>query len=135
MGDKMKADGVLPLASGGQPWQDLLLFELVVLGKEGRDFHKAALLELKPEALTSPQMIDAFNAYRKVLSYADPNRANRDWNLATAMVINGDAAFQLMGDWATGEFLKARSPTWTFSAPTRRRSITRRHIVAPRSSM
>src|SRR5580700_2407819 len=35
MGDKMKADGVLPLASGGQPWQDLLLFELVVLGKEG----------------------------------------------------------------------------------------------------
>jgi glucose/mannose transport system substrate-binding protein len=107
MGDKMKADGVLPLASGGQPWQDLLLFELVVLGKEGRDFHKAALLELKPEALSSPQMIDAFNTYRKVLSYADPNRANRDWNLATAMVINGDAAFQLMGDWATGEFLKA----------------------------
>jgi glucose/mannose transport system substrate-binding protein len=48
MGDKMKADGVLPLASGGQPWQDLLLFELVVLGKEGRDFHKAALLELTP---------------------------------------------------------------------------------------
>lgn len=107
MADKMKADGVLPLASGGQPWQDLLLFEVVALGSQGRDFHKAAFLELKPEALNSPQMVRAFETYRKVLSYTDPNRSNRDWNLASAMVINGGAAFQLMGDWANGEFLRA----------------------------
>lgn len=107
MADKMKADGVLPLASGGQPWQDLLLFEQVVLGGEGRDFYKAAIGEAKPEALNSPQMAHAFQTYRKVLSYTDQDRANRDWNLASAMVINGDAAFQLMGDWANGEFLKA----------------------------
>ncbi|MEZ5834352.1 MAG: hypothetical protein R3D03_01275 [Geminicoccaceae bacterium] len=31
----------------------------------------------------------------------------RDWNLATAMVINGEAGFQMMGDWAKGEFLNA----------------------------
>ncbi len=107
MADKMKSDGILPLASGGQPWQDLLLFEVVLLGSKGRDFHKAAFMELKPEALNSPQMVHAFGTYRKVLSYTDRNRANRDWNLASAMVINGNAAFQLMGDWANGEFLKA----------------------------
>jgi glucose/mannose transport system substrate-binding protein len=107
MGDKMKADGVIPLASGGQSWQDLLLFELVLLGSEGKDFHHSALGELNPGALKSPQMVKALETFRKVLSYTDPNRTNRDWNLAAAMVINGDAAFQMMGDWDNGEFLKA----------------------------
>jgi len=37
----------------------------------------------------------------------DENFSGRDWNLATAMVINGEAAFQMMGDWAKGEFLNA----------------------------
>ena len=31
--------------------------------------------------------------------------SGRDWNLATSMVMNGEAAFQIMGDWAKGEFL------------------------------
>ncbi|MDO8248497.1 MAG: sugar ABC transporter substrate-binding protein, partial [Rhodoferax sp.] len=31
----------------------------------------------------------------------------RDWNLATAMVMQEKAAFQFMGDWAKGEFLAA----------------------------
>ena len=108
MADKMKADGVLPLASGGQPWQDLMLWEVVLLGDEGKDFYTTALLDLKTEAINSPQMLKAFETFRKVLSYTDANRANRDWNLATAMVINGDAAMQLMGDWASGEFTKAK---------------------------
>ncbi len=108
MADKMKADGVLPLASGGQPWQDLMLWEVVLLGDQGKDFYRAALLEQKHDAIDSPQMIKAFETFRKVLSYTDANRANRDWNLATAMVINGDAAMQLMGDWASGEFMKAK---------------------------
>ena len=37
----------------------------------------------------------------------DDNFSGRDWNLATAMVINGEAGFQMMGDWAKGEFLNA----------------------------
>jgi glucose/mannose transport system substrate-binding protein len=37
----------------------------------------------------------------------DDNFSGRDWNLATAMVINGKAAMQMMGDWAKGEFIKA----------------------------
>lgn len=107
LGDRMKADGVIPLASGGQPWQDLLLWELVLLGDQGKDFYTAALLEQNPDAIDSEQMVKAFDTFRKVLSYTDANRANRDWNLATAMVINGDAAMQIMGDWANGEFMTA----------------------------
>jgi glucose/mannose transport system substrate-binding protein len=37
----------------------------------------------------------------------DPASPGRDWNLATAMVIQEKAAFQFMGDWAKGEFTTA----------------------------
>ncbi len=33
--------------------------------------------------------------------------SGRDWNIATSMVINGEAAMQIMGDWAKGEFTAA----------------------------
>ncbi|MEO9703355.1 MAG: sugar ABC transporter substrate-binding protein, partial [Marinobacter alexandrii] len=33
--------------------------------------------------------------------------AGRDWNTATGMVIRGEAAMQIMGDWAKGEFTAA----------------------------
>lgn len=34
--------------------------------------------------------------------YYDDNFSGRDWNLASAMVINGEAGMQTMGDWARG---------------------------------
>ena len=37
----------------------------------------------------------------------DQNFPGRDWNLASAMVINGQAGIQLIGDWAKGECLNA----------------------------
>ncbi|MDB5531087.1 MAG: putative sugar-binding periplasmic protein, partial [Devosia sp.] len=70
----------------------------------GVEFHKAAISNLDAAALSSDNMIKTFDTFRKVLSYADANASNRDWNLATAMVIENQAAFQFMGDWAKGEF-------------------------------
>jgi glucose/mannose transport system substrate-binding protein len=52
-------------------------------------------------------MVKAFDQLRKLRGYVDPNFSGRDWNLATGMVMNGEAAFQIMGDWAKGEFLAA----------------------------
>ena len=43
----------------------------------------------------------------KLRSYVDDNFSGRDWNLASAMVIEGKAGMQIMGDWAKGEFVKA----------------------------
>ena len=45
---------------------------------------------------------------QKLRGLVDPNFPGRDWNLATAMVINGKAGMQIMGDWAKGEFLQRR---------------------------
>lgn len=104
--DAMKANGITPLGHGGQAWQDATVFDGVVLGL-GTDFYKAAFIDLDPAALGGEQMAEAFNRLIKLSTYVDANFSGRDWNLASAMVINGEAGMQMMGDWAKGEFLKA----------------------------
>ena len=104
---QLQAAGIIPLAHGGQAWQDATAFETVVLGIGGPDFYRRALVELDPAALTSDTMVAVFDQMRILRGFVDPNFSGRDWNLATAMVANGEAAFQIMGDWAKGEFLAA----------------------------
>ncbi|WP_371930793.1 ABC transporter substrate-binding protein [Paracoccus spongiarum] len=105
--EKLKAAGITPLAHGGQNWQDATVFETVVLGLGGPEFYQKALVDLDPEALKSDTMKQVFDELRTLRGYVDDNFSGRDWNLATAMVMNGEAAFQIMGDWAKGEFLAA----------------------------
>jgi len=78
-----------------------------VLSTGGPDFYKKAFIDLDPDALSSETMVEAFNRMGVLRSFVDDNFSGRDWNLASAMVINGEAAFQIMGDWAKGEFLNA----------------------------
>ncbi len=105
--DKLLAAGITPLAHGGQAWQDATVFEAVALGILGPDGFRKAFVELDKDTLTSDAMIATFDQMRKMRGYVDPNFSGRDWNLATAMVMNGEAAFQIMGDWAKGEFMAA----------------------------
>ncbi|WP_321446498.1 ABC transporter substrate-binding protein [uncultured Cohaesibacter sp.] len=105
--DKLKEAGIVPLAYGGQPWQDATVFETVVLGIGGIDFYKKAMVDLDEDALGSDTMIKVFDQMRKMRDYVDPDYPGRDWNLATAMVMRGEAAMQIMGDWAKGEFAAA----------------------------
>jgi len=105
--DKLKAAGLIPVAHGGQNWQDFTTFESVVLGVGGAKFYQDALVKLDPKALGSDTMKQSLETFRRIKSYTDPAAPGRDWNLATAMLIQGKAGFQLMGDWAKGEFLAA----------------------------
>jgi len=105
---KVKGAGKVALAMGGQPWQESTMFDGVVLSTGGPDFYKKAFIDLDPEALGSDTMVEAFKRMETLHSFVDPNFSGRDWNLASAMVIKGDAAFQMMGDWAKGEFLRAK---------------------------
>lgn len=106
--EKIQKAGFIAVAHGGQPWQDSTVFESVALGVGGADWYRKAFVELDQKALNSPTMVKAFTTLRTVQKYIDKDAANRDWNLATAMVINGKAAMQFMGDWAKGEFTAAR---------------------------
>ena len=114
--EKIKMAGFIPVAHGGQPWQDFLLFEAVALGVSGTDFYKKAFMKLDPTTLSSPEMRKSLEAFRFVKSFTDEKSKGRDWNVATDMVIQGRAAFQFMGDWAKGEFLVAgKQPGKDFS--------------------
>ncbi|RYG89414.1 carbohydrate ABC transporter substrate-binding protein [Loktanella sp. IMCC34160] len=105
--EAVEASGRVALAHGGQAWQEATMFDGVVLSAGGPEFYKAAFVDLDPEALGSDTMVEAFRRMETLRSHVDDNFSGRDWNLASAMVINGEAAFQIMGDWAKGEFLNA----------------------------
>ena len=106
--DKVQKAGYVGLAHGGQAWQDATLFDGVVLTTGGVDFYNKAFVQKDPKALNSATMVKAFDRMNQLRSYVDKDFSNRDWNLASAMVIEGKAGFQIMGDWAKGEFLKAK---------------------------
>lgn len=99
--------GYIPLAHGGQAWQEAVLFDSAVLSAGGPKFYKQAMIDLDPKALGSKTMEKAFSQMQKLRGMVDPNFSGRDWNMASAMVMNDKAAMQIMGDWAKGEFLKA----------------------------
>ena len=105
--ETLAAAGVTPIAHGGQAWQEATVFDAVAMSAGGPDFYKAAFIDLDEAALGSDTMMEAFDRMAFIRGHVDENFSGRDWNLATAMVINGEAAFQMMGDWAKGEFLNA----------------------------
>lgn len=105
--EKLAAAGVTPIAQGGQAWQEATVFDAAVMSAGGPEFYKSAFIDLDEGALGSDTMKEAFDRMAFIRANVDENFSGRDWNLATAMVINGEAGFQMMGDWAKGEFLNA----------------------------
>lgn len=52
-------------------------------------------------------MVKVFDQMQRLCGMVDDNFSGRDWNLATAMVIESKAALQIMGDCSKGEFTNA----------------------------
>lgn len=101
---KLQDAGFIALAHGGQAWQDATVFEAVVLGVGGADYYQKAFVELDMDALNSATTEEVFKVFGELRQFIDSNSPGRDWNVATSMVINGEAGMQIMGDWAKGEF-------------------------------
>ena len=99
--------GITPIAHGGEAWQEATVFDAVVMSTGGPGFYRAAFIDLDEDALGSDTMVEAFDRMAFIRSHVDDNFSGRAWNLATAMVVNGEAGFQMMGDWAKGEFVNA----------------------------
>jgi glucose/mannose transport system substrate-binding protein len=100
---KLKAQGVVPLAlansrAAGHLWESLAL---AVLGPD------------KWEALwngalpwTSDEVIDIWRIFGGILEYTNADAANLTWQQAADRMVNGQAAFYIMGDW-TANYLVA----------------------------
>jgi glucose/mannose transport system substrate-binding protein len=104
---EIEAAGYIPLAVGGQDWQETIIFADVVLAVGGPNFFDAALVRLEDAAFESPTMLEVFAELVKIRDMMDPGAGNRSWNETTNLVITGKAAMQFMGDWAKGEFSAA----------------------------
>lgn len=100
---KLKDAGVIPL-SVGQTWTQVQLWENVALAELGADGYKG--LWNGETAWDSDAVKGVFETYGKILDCTNEDRDALDWQPAAALVTDGKAAFNLMGDWAAGYFLE-----------------------------
>ena len=105
--DKLKAAGLVPLALGGQPWQEKLTFDALLAHVGGSDLYLKVYRDRDAKAVQSDAFKNVLASFKRLKNYVDPGSAGRNWNDATAMLISGKAGVQIMGDWAKGEFQTA----------------------------
>ncbi|MGE8475285.1 MAG: ABC transporter substrate-binding protein, partial [Paraburkholderia hospita] len=102
--DKLKKAGVIPLALGGQPWQEKITFDAVFADVGGPDLYLKVYRDRDQNAVKSDAFKKVLASFKKLHDYVDAGSPGRNWNDATALVISGKAGVQIMGDWAKGEF-------------------------------
>jgi glucose/mannose transport system substrate-binding protein len=105
--DKLQAAGLIALAHGGQPWQDLNLFAAMLANQGGRELYLAVLRDRDAAALQGDALRQVLVSYKKLRRYVDTASPGRSWNDTTALLISGRAGLQFMGDWVKGEFTAA----------------------------
>lgn len=100
--DKLKAAGVVPMSlatkdtfAAGQTFENTLL---ATVGPENYNKLFAGEMPWDDQGVK-----DAAATYAKMLDYINEDHAALSWDQAMAMVIEGKAAFNSMGDWAYGE--------------------------------
>lgn len=96
---KLQAQGVIPL-SVGENWAVIHLWESVALAELGPEKWEA--LWSGDLAWTSPEVVRTWERLDQILKYANTDFASLTWQQATDMVVDGEAAFNIMGDWASG---------------------------------
>ncbi|GGX44606.1 ABC transporter substrate-binding protein [Saccharospirillum salsuginis] len=102
--EQIRQAGYQVIAQGNQDWQHATLFESVALSVGGPEFYQNAFVEHDFGAMKGDTMAAVFERYYRLVDDMNLNNGVSEWNQATARVINGEAAFQFMGDWAKGEF-------------------------------
>ncbi|HTH59995.1 MAG TPA: ABC transporter substrate-binding protein [Paraburkholderia sp.] len=105
--DKLKAAGVIPLALGGQGWQEKITFDAIFADVGGKDLFMKVYRDRDVNAVNSPAFKNVLATFKRLHNYVDSGSPGRNWNDATALVITGKAGMQIMGDWAKGEFSNA----------------------------
>jgi glucose/mannose transport system substrate-binding protein len=88
-----------PLALG-ENWTYVHLWESVALGVLGPDGW-ASLWNGKMK-FTDPKAVKVWDTFGKVLACANPDASGLSWQQAVDRMLKGEAAFNIMGDWAAG---------------------------------
>jgi glucose/mannose transport system substrate-binding protein len=107
--ETLEAAGKTPLTIG-PTWTQEHLLENVLLGELGADAYDG--LWNGDTDWTSPEVADALDMYTEVLSHSNFDSAAADWQPALDPIIEGDAAYNVMGDWADTYFRVEKDLTW-----------------------
>lgn len=100
--DTLQAAGMdAPLAMGEQ-WTAMHLMETILLASLGPDAYNG--LWDGTTDWGSAEVTAALDNYARVLTYVNSDASALTWQDASQLVTNGDAAFNVMGDWAEGYF-------------------------------
>lgn len=105
--DKLRAAGLVPLAHGGQPWQENIVFTAVLANVGGAELYLKVFRDKDRQTIEGDTFKKVLLNFKRLQSYTDKGAPGRNWNDATAMLITGKAGVQIMGDWAKGEFAQA----------------------------
>ncbi|MED4123302.1 ABC transporter substrate-binding protein [Halalkalibacterium halodurans] len=102
--DALQEAGVTPLALGDrEPWAATHLFETVLLGTLGADdYNKLWSGEV---GMDDPRVEEAAEIFIRMLDYVNEDHSSRNWQDASQLVAQGEAAMNVMGDWAKGYFV------------------------------
>ncbi|MCF7915308.1 MAG: extracellular solute-binding protein [Spirochaetaceae bacterium] len=97
--EDLEAQGVTPLSLATN-WTVNHLWESVALGVLGADKYDG--LWNGELSWTSDEAVEVWATLDEVLEYTNDDFSSLSWQQATDLVVGGDAAFNIMGDWAAG---------------------------------
>jgi glucose/mannose transport system substrate-binding protein len=100
--DALQAAGMDAPLSMGEQWTAMHLFETILLASLGPDAYNA--LWDGTGDWGSAEVTTALETFAKVLTYTNSDASALSWQDAGQIVIDGDAAFNVMGDWQEGFF-------------------------------
>ncbi len=95
----LEAKGVTPL-SLGTTWTVNHLWESVALSVLGPDKYNA--LWAGDVSWTSAEAVEIWETMDEIMDYVNEDYSSLSWQQATDLMLEGDAAFNIMGDWAAG---------------------------------
>lgn len=102
----LKDKGIIPL-SLAEGWPVGLLVEDLIVAISGVDNYVAVYKDRNLDLARGPEFAEVFKAIDAARQIVDPKTVVPQWNDAVALVIQGKAAANVMGDWAGGEFAVA----------------------------
>jgi glucose/mannose transport system substrate-binding protein len=98
----LQAAGKVPL-SVGENWTQAHLWESIALAYLGVEGYNG--LWSGATAWDSDEVVAVFDKFGQILDCTNEDRNALSWQDASQMVAEGNAAFNIMGDWAAGYFL------------------------------
>jgi len=98
---KIEDAGKIPL-SVATDWTQVHLLETVLLADLGAEAYDG--LWDGSTDWGSSEVTDALEDYETLLGFTNTDRQSLDWPDSTQLVIDGEAAFTVMGDWAEAAF-------------------------------